>query len=417
MTRAPWDESPNRLRVMLLNWRDTGHPEGGGSELYCENLAAGLAASGHDVTMLTARYPGSRAEESRDGYRILRAGGRFTVYVRALLRLLLRTAGPFDVVVDVQNGTPFFARIVTRRPVVVLCHHVHRDQWRIVFGGTRIGNIVARLGWLVESRIAPRLLSGCRYVTVSQVSKRDLVSLGVRAGDITVVYNGTPRTLPQSARAEAPEVVVLGRIVPHKRIEHAIRAVAVLRQEIPDLRLTVVGQGWWEPEILQEVRRCGLRDHVELTGHVDDVHKHALLSRAWVLATPSIMEGWGLSVVEAASHGTPSVAYGSAGGLAESIVDGHTGLLSADSEEDFTRQLRRLLLDHELRSSMGRAAQLHAQMFTHEQTLAAFTSVLVAACQGSPAERPSVVVIPPPRPSDDMQTVAIRSDSPARLGA
>src|SRR3979411_2689811 len=76
--------SANRLSILILNWRDTGHPDGGGSEVYAEHVIDGLARLGHDVTMFTARYPGSAAEEHRpSGARIVRAGGRHSVYLKA----------------------------------------------------------------------------------------------------------------------------------------------------------------------------------------------------------------------------------------------------------------------------------------------------------------------------------------------
>src|SRR5919198_1046156 len=116
--------------VVILNWRDTRNPEGGGSELYVERIAAGLAARGRPVTMVCAGWPGAPREERRDGIRILRRGSRLTVYLWAALLYLSGRVGPHDVVVDVQNGLPFFAALYARRPVVVLCHHVHREQWR-----------------------------------------------------------------------------------------------------------------------------------------------------------------------------------------------------------------------------------------------------------------------------------------------
>ena len=365
------------LHLVALSWRDSAHPEAGGAELYLEQVLERLAADGHRVTVLTARAAGAPAREQRRGLDLHRAGGRLTVYLRALLTLLGRRLGPVDVVIDVQNGVPFWARLVTRRPVVVLCHHVHREQWHIAFGDSLAGRVLGHLGWFLESRVAPVLLRGCRYLTVSEVTRTELVELGVRAADVSVVHNGTPAPLDSPVgRGAVPEVVVLGRLVPHKRVEHAVRAVAALAPLLPELRLTVVGQGWWEPQLRAEIARLGLQDRVELTGFVTEETKSMLLARAWVQATPSVKEGWGLSVVEAGSHGCPSVAYRSAGGVAESVVDGVTGLLVDDDEAAFTAALGALLLDQDRRDELGTAAALHADRFSWDATTDGVATVL-----------------------------------------
>jgi glycosyltransferase involved in cell wall biosynthesis len=105
---------------------------------------------------------------------------------------------------------------------------------------------------------------------------------------------------------------------------------------------------------------------VMLLGHVDEAVKHDLLAAAWVLAVPSVKEGWGLVVAEAAGHQTPAIGFRSAGGLNESIVDARTGVL-VDDETEFTAQLGRLLVNPDLRRRLGRAAQQHAGRFTWEQ--------------------------------------------------
>ena len=78
-------------------------------------------------------------------------------------------------------------------------------------------------------------------------------------------------------------------------------------------------------------------------GHVSDRTKFEELSSAWVHVLPSVKEGWGLSIVEAAHVGVPSVAYADAGGVHESILDGVTGLLAHDLP-DLVDQVDRLLL-------------------------------------------------------------------------
>jgi hypothetical protein len=174
--------------VLLLCWRDTGHPQGGGSETYLQRIGAQLAASGIDVTLRTARYAGAPRREIVDGVHISRAGGRYSVYVLALLAMAASRIGlgPLrpDIVIDTQNGLPFLARLIYGRRVVVLVHHCHREQWPVA------GPVLGRLGWFIESRLSPRVNRRNQYVTVSLPSARDLVALGVDNERIAVVRNG-----------------------------------------------------------------------------------------------------------------------------------------------------------------------------------------------------------------------------------
>jgi glycosyltransferase involved in cell wall biosynthesis len=358
--------------VVFLNWRDTGNPEGGGSEFYVERIAAGLAARGRPVTMVCAAWPGAPREEHRDGIRIIRRGSRLTVYLWAFLLYLGGRLGPHEVVVDVQNGLPFFSILYARRPVVVLCHHVHREQWQVLFPAP-----LARLGWWIESRLAPFVYRRCRYVTVSGSTRRELIALGVKAASIRIVRNGTvvPTGADLGVRSPFPSICILGRLVPHKRVELALEAAAHIRLTIPDLQVFVAGQGWWEARVRRAVTRLGLNDAVHLLGYVDDQLKGELLAHSWVLAMPSLKEGWGLAVLEAAGHGTPAVGFRAAGGLAESIVDEVTGLLADDAEE-LHRQLARVLGDPALRDRLGAEARARAARFTWPAATEAFAEVL-----------------------------------------
>ncbi len=371
------------MRIAFLNWRDSTHPEGGGAEKYAETVCAGLAAAGHDVTLLCSAHPGAPETELRDGVRVLRQGGRLGVYAASVRRLarLERTEGAFDVIVDTQNGIPFWASLRTSTPVVVLVHHVHREQWPIVFGP-----VASRIGWFVESQVAPRAFRGQQYVAVSQRTKDELADLGVPRASVSVIHNGTePALAVETTRHPQPRIVVLGRVVPHKRVEHAIAVVARLAQRHPDLRLRVVGDGWWSEQVRAEAQRLGVADRVDLLGHVDEQTKHAELASAWVALAPSIKEGWGLSVVEAASHGTPTVAYRGAGGLSESIVDTKTGVLVDDLDE-MVRVVEDLLDSEEERDRLGEAAVLHAQEFTWSRTVLAWEKLLSDRALGSPLE-------------------------------
>lgn len=368
--------------VLLLCWRDTGHPQGGGSETYLQRIGAQLAASGIAVTLRTARYRGAPRREVVDGVRISRAGGRYSVYVLALMAMAaarfglgpLRRVRRPDVVVDTQNGLPFLARLLYGRRVLVLVHHCHREQWPVA------GPVTGRLGWYVESTLSPRLHRSNQYVTVSLPSARDLVALGVGNERIAVVRNGRDEAPAQSMsgpRAAAPRVIVLSRLVPHKQIEDALDAVAELRPRIPGLHLDIVGGGWWRQRLVDHVRRLGIPDAVTFHGHVDDVTKHHVLQSSWVHVLPSRKEGWGLAVVEAAQHRVPTIGYRSSGGLSDSIVDGVTGLL-VDNRTELADRLEQLLSDPVLREQLGAKAQVRSGEFSWTQSAEAMRSVLEA---------------------------------------
>lgn len=351
------------MRIAFFNWRDLTHPEGGGAELYAQTVCAGLAERGHQVTLYCADHGGAPRNEDHDGYRIRRRGDRLTVYGAALrqMRADARADGRFDAAIDTQNGIPFFTPLQTRTPSVVLVHHVHREQWPVVFGPA-----LARAGWLVESRIAPKINRSRQYVAVSEMTRNELIELGVGADRLRVIHNGTlPARFSGAARAVDPTLVVLGRLVPHKRVEHAVDVVAALRHRHPNLRLRILGQGWWHEAIAAHARRIGVSDRVDLLGFVDEDVKALELDRAWVALAPSLKEGWGLSVVEAASHGVPTVAYHGAGGLSESIIDGVSGLL-VGSKDDLITSVDSLLRDSNRLAELSTKAREHSLRYTWE---------------------------------------------------
>jgi glycosyltransferase involved in cell wall biosynthesis len=288
-----------------------------------------------------------------------------------------RGLGRPDLIVDVGNGMPFLSRLYARRPVIALVHHVHREQWPVVFGPR-----VARIGWWIESKLAVRVYRNCRYITVSETSRDELVGLGVDRHRISVVHNGTPEvTGAPIPRTLHPRLMVLGRLVPHKRVEIALRATALLATELPEVELVVAGQGWWDEPLTTLAEDLGIEDRVQFTGFVSEERKHELLCGSWLLLMPSLKEGWGLTIVEAGARGTPSIAFRSAGGVADAMADGETGVL-VDDEYEFFQAVRSLVLDARRRTAMGAAATAHARRFTWEKAGEAFAQVVAGQLAG-----------------------------------
>ena len=362
--------------VLILNWRDTLHPQGGGSEVYVERLAERLAAGGRPVTVFCSAHPNAPATQILRGVRFIRRGSWRTVYGWAFVYHLFGRLGRHEVVIDVKNGIPFFAPLYCRRPVICLVHHVHREQWSMNFSPRQ-----ARLGWWIESRLSTRLYRRTTHAAVSESTRQELIALGVEPATIEVINNGSDVSPPILPEASSPTIAVLGRLVPHKRVEIVIDAAAALRPAFPGLRVTVIGQGPWDARLAEHARALGVADVVTFTGWVDERRKLRLLTEAWVLAMPSIKEGWGLAVMEAASCRTPSVAF-RVGGLQESVIDGVTGML-VDDAHSFTDALGTLLADEGLRSRLGSEAARRAQGFSWDATASRYESLIGELAAGT----------------------------------
>ena len=234
--------------VLLLCWRDTGHPQGGGSERYLEQVGAQLAARGVSVTLRTARYPGAPRRETVDGVRISRAAAdspsiRVALAAIALGRLglgPLRGVRP-DAVIDTQNGIPFFAR-PRGRPAVVLVHHGHREQWPVA------GRLVGQLGWWLESRLSPRAHRRNQYLTVSLPSAEELAALGVDRDRIAVVRNGAEPVPADAAAGRPAGAPAASSCCPGWcRTSRSRTRSRPSPRCVPDpgLHLDVIGGGWW----------------------------------------------------------------------------------------------------------------------------------------------------------------------------
>lgn len=363
------------LKILALNWRCFRHPQAGGGETNLFEQANRWARDGHQVTVL-AGDPGRKFAplqcEVHQGVEIRRMGGRFGVYAR-VAQFLLRHGQDYDRILDVSNGVPFFSPLFTRTPSVLLVHHVHGAQWRSEFPGP-----VAAVGQFLEQRVVPALYRRRPVIAVSPTTEEGLLGLGYTAEQLRVIYNGVD--LPIGATDQAPtghRVLYLGRVKRYKRVDRLVQAVAELRATSPDIHLDIAGDGDARPEIEAQVARLGLQNHVTIHGFVDEETKQALLANATVFATPSMHEGWGISVIEANAWGCPAVAY-NVPGLKVAIRHQETGLL-AENDAGFRDAIGLLLQNQPLRARYAQAARNWAGHFDWDASAAATLEVLAQA--------------------------------------
>ncbi len=343
------------MRVLFLTWRDVAHPQAGGSEVLVDRLALGLLERGHEPAVLCG---GPVAEHP---YPVVNAGGTYTQYLRAPFAYRRHFADA-DLVVDVENGIPFFSPLWRRKPVLCLVHHVHEDQW-----ATRFATPIAGVGRVLEGRAMPAVYARSLFLAVSDSTRQALTAIGVPDGRIRVMTLGVDGAPADAERSPTPLFVALGRLVPHKRVEVVLRAWRVL-QPVVGGELVVIGEGP-ERSTLEEAAGPG----VTFAGHISEEEKRRLLARAWVLVHGAHHEGWGIAIVEAAAFGTPAVAF-DVPGVRDAVVDGETGVL-VRYETELAAAWAELADDGERRRVLGEAARRRAATLGWDATIDQFLAV------------------------------------------
>jgi glycosyltransferase involved in cell wall biosynthesis len=342
---------------------DRLNPQAGGAETHLHETFGRLACWGHEVTVLASGFPGGPPVEALDGMEVHRVGSRMTfgLHVPFAIKSLLRGRS-FDIQVEDLNKVPMYLPAWNGTQTVLLVHHL--------FGTTAFQEAsfpMAATTWLMEKTI-PRAFRGLPVVAVSESTARDLRARGMTESAIEVIPNGVDLQLfrpePDSVRFPEPTILYLGRLKRYKRIDLIIRAVAALKQDGFGVRLLVGGKGDHEGILKSLVDDLEIGDLVRFLGYVSEEDKIEAYQRAWVHVLTSPKEGWGISILEAAACGTPSIAS-DAPGLRDAVRDGTTGVLVPHGDVPrLASQLRGLLSSDTRREDMGRAARELAREFS-----------------------------------------------------
>jgi glycosyltransferase involved in cell wall biosynthesis len=364
--------SPRGRRLVILNWRDRRHPLAGGAELYCARVARELAGVGERVVLVTSRPAGTLAREHVDGYDVRRLGGARSVYLLALL-WLLRNRASISAVIDSQNGVPFFSPVVMARqtPVVLLVHYVHQDLFPLYLKPT-----AAWLAKWLEAGASRRIYGHRTVVALSPSARADVRRRLRLKGRIVVVPCGADEPPPVARRSPEPRIVVVGRLVAHKRLDILVDAMAQVVRVLPTAELHLVGDG---------PMRCALEAHAQearapvvFHGRVADARRDDILGSAWLTVSTSAREGWGLSLIEANAAGVPALAR-RVSGLQDAVLHGETGWLIEPSTDDYSEVITRsleLLSDPAVAAVFAEHSRAWAAHFSWVRTAADLSLIL-----------------------------------------
>jgi phosphatidylinositol alpha-1,6-mannosyltransferase len=379
------------MRLWIVTRVTLDHGLRGGMERHTELLATGLAARGHEVTVVTTAHP--------DGSVTDRVGAVDLVYVpgfswrryepewwEATYERLeaFHAEQAVDAVVSMAAGALGWlgrAQSELGIPTVVVVHGLFGAELRRAWVGARTlrgGYRLARTAW----RTGPLLLRWRRtapavagWAPVSQTVAAELRrELGV-ADRMAVIPPGVDveRFRPEPIVGEAwrdasglsgdDGVLVMASRLEHvKGIDVAIEAVARLRSRRDDVVLVVAGTGAHAPVLRRTVRMLELGSAVRFLGLVDHEELPAVLAAADLFVLPSLgPEGFPLSATEASAAGVPVVASDVAG-VREAVVDGVTGLLVPPGDPDaLAGRIEELLADPARRKELGDQGRVHAE--------------------------------------------------------
>jgi glycosyltransferase involved in cell wall biosynthesis len=349
-----------------------------GGEVFDRELLRALAALGVEVEVL---LPAGLPHPAVAGWSVarlpLRRGYRWwlsnLLFVPAIGRAHRRR--PFDLLRVHSLRFTGLAAVWARRiyrlavPIVAHVHHLEADRWsepidrRAAAGADLL---------LTESAFARRQLVELLGVPEHKV---EVVPCGATTADTVAAAGaevsaagarGTASwTVEAGGDTGGPLLLHVGSLLPRKRLEVAIEALARLRATFPGARLELIGQGPARHELRRRAESLGVAEAVRFAGAVDEREKLAALRAADVFVAPSALEGFGLAVAEAMAVGLPVVAARAAA-LVETLGDGEAGVLVDAGDEAafaprFAAAVGALLADPERRQRLAEAGRRRAR--------------------------------------------------------
>jgi cellulose synthase/poly-beta-1,6-N-acetylglucosamine synthase-like glycosyltransferase/glycosyltransferase involved in cell wall biosynthesis/O-antigen/teichoic acid export membrane protein len=360
------------FRILILNWRDTKHTWAGGAEIYVQELASRLVTMGHAVTLFCGNDGQSARNQIVNGVKVVRRGGFYTVYFWSIVYYIFRFRKHVDIVIDSENGIPFFSPLYVGKPVILLVHHIHQEVFR-----KHLSFPFSIIAQTLEAKIMPILYRKKQIITVSESSKQELRRLGFTDEHIAVIHPGiNTDEFVRKEKTKTPSLLYLGRLKPYKNIDVAVRAFALVKMAFPFSVFIIAGTGESGGKLEQLAKKLGLLESIRFLGVVSNEQKARLLSESWIVVQPSMIEGWGITVIEANASGTPVIAS-NVNGLRDSIKDGKTGMLVRPKDSDaFADAVKTCFKDTKLRTQLGKEAFLWAQTFSWEKSTKQLLSVI-----------------------------------------
>ena len=313
-------------RILWLAHRDPLNPRAGGAERTISEVCTRLLKNGHKIILLTGGWKGCKRLEDFQGIEIQRFGKNIGPHL-ALPVFLFKYH--FDLVVDdLGHAVPWISSTILNKHNIVFFHHLHA---RSLPGQVR--PVIAKLITAIE-RCYFILYHGTAFVTESTTSMNDLLTLGIKEDKIIMIPPGVDKKLFHPAtKSKCPSIVYFGGMRRYKRPEEILYLLKSLIHKFGDLKLFIIGTGPEEQSMKRLANELNVQNYVEFKGRISTEELSDIVALSWLNAHTSVTEGWGFSILEATSSGTPTVAY-DVPGVRDAVENGLNGIKVEDGNRD-----------------------------------------------------------------------------------
>ena len=349
------------MRILFIALRATRgiRPRGGGVETI-RQLTNRWFEQGHEVHMLACKEQPSDSDEIvLDGIKTFRTGYRYTSPLSFANYYRNNLQDGYDIVVELVGEVPTLTPLYVRGPHMAIGFHFMGWTYYKV-----TNPMYATLGLLGET-ILPIIYKSTPFLAVSSITAKQLDNMGIKkvyqtppalAGIDTNLYK------PGSVKDPDPTILFVGRLDDkRKRVSDLLSAVSMIKEKIPNLKVWIVGGGV-SNDLLGQAE--GLPVH--FWGEVDEATKIDLYQKAWVFVSPSMMEGFGLTYLEANACGTPAVACRIPN--LDTVQDNINGLLSSPYDvPSLSENITKVLTDDDLRHKLTEGGIYTANQYSWDR--------------------------------------------------
>lgn len=349
----------------------------GGGEYIFYQWAAELAKKGHDISVITQNLANEKSIETINGIKIFRVGtelnptgtlptgisDNLSYFVGSLIKgIQIVKKNKIDLIHSntyIPTISAHLCAKITRKPHIATVHDIYststQDFWNRWSTQKGISKSTQMAGPFIEKLISKFHVT--LFHTVSEQSKQDLLAMGVRQ-KISVIPNGIDPSQYENDKTPAKnQAVFVGRLIFYKNLDVILDAFNIVTTKIPDAKLVIIGDGPTKQNLIEKAKSLGIQNNVTFTGRISHQDKVKILSQSQVLLNPSLVEGFGIVVLEGFACGRPVIVSDSKplSDLVEDSKDGY--VVSATDPQQWAQKIIEMLSNPQQAMKMGQVGK------------------------------------------------------------